>query len=88
MTVEKAKESLPKLPVHKAVRDGITATGNISQQLYQADARTSNRGVHEIWREKIPRIDHVQRCPTDEKFQHDDKQHPDHLKIKRQRFSH
>lgn len=83
MAVEKAKEGLSKLSVHETVRDRIAATGNVGEQLYQADARTTDDGIHQLWCKKIPRIDHVQRCPADKKFQHDYKQHPDHLKFTR-----
>ena len=79
VTIEEAEERLTKLSVHEAIRDRIAATRHVGKQLYQADPRAADRRIHEIWREKIPGIDHVQRCPADEKFQHDHEQHPYHL---------
>lgn len=79
VTIEEAEERLAKLSIHEAIRDWIAATRYVGQQLYQADPRAADGRIHEIWREKIPSIDHVQRCPADEKFQHDHEQHPYHL---------
>lgn len=79
VTIEEAEERLAKLSVHEAIRDWIATTRYVGQQLYQADPRAADGRIHEIWREKIPGIDHVQRCPADEKFQHDHEQHPYHL---------
>lgn len=55
--------------------------------MYQADPRAADGRIHEIWREKIPGIDHVQRCPADEKFQHDHEQHPYHLGTTNRRWN-
>lgn len=80
VTVEKAKECLAELSVHETVRDGITATGNVGEKLHQANACAPDHGINQFRGEKMPRIDHVQWCPADEKFQHDYEQHSDHLK--------
>lgn len=82
MTVEKPEECLAKLSVHETVRDGITAARDVGEQLHQANACAPDHGINQFWGEKIPSIDHVQRRPADEKFQHDYEQHSDHLEIK------
>jgi len=79
VAVEEPEERLTKFFVHEAVRDGIAAAGDISQQLHQADTGTADHRVHEIRRKKIPRIDHVQWRPAYEEFQHNHEEHPDHL---------
>lgn len=79
MAVEESEERLAKFFVHETVRDGIAATGDVSQQLHQTDAGATYDRVHKLGREKVPRIDHMQRRPAHEEFQNYHKEHPDHL---------
>lgn len=79
MAVEKPEERLAKFSVHETVRDGIAAAGYVGEQLHEADAGATYDRVHEVRREKVPRIDYVQRRPADEELQDYHEEHPDHL---------
>lgn len=79
VAVKESEERLAKFFVHEAIRDGIATAGDVSQQLDQADASTTDHRVHEIGRKEVPRIDHVQRCPAYEELQHNHEEHSDHL---------
>lgn len=79
MAVEKPEECLAKFSVHETVRDGIAATRDIGQQLHQTNAGATDDRVYQFGREKVPRIDHVQRRPAYEELEDYDEEHPDHL---------
>lgn len=79
MAAEELEKRLTKFSVHEAIRDGIATTGDVGQQLHQADAGATDDGVHQIGREDVPRIDYVQRRPTHEEFQDYHEEHTDNL---------
>jgi len=79
VAVEKPEERLAKFSVHETVRDGIAAAGDVGKQLHETDAGATDDRVHEVRREKVPCIDHMQRRPAHEEFQDYYEEHPDHL---------
>lgn len=79
MAVEKPEERLAKFSVHETVRDGIAAAGDVGKQLHEADAGATDDRVHEVRREKVPRIDYVQWRPAHEELQDYHEEHSDHL---------
>lgn len=79
MAVKEPEECLAKFSVHETIRDGIAAAWDVGQQLHQADAGATDDRVHQFGREKVPRIDHVQRRPAHEELEDYHEQHPDYL---------
>lgn len=79
VAAEELEERLTKFSVHETIRDGITTSGDVGQQLHQADAVAAYNSVHQIWREDVPRVDDMQRRPTYEELQDYHEEHADHL---------
>lgn len=78
---EEADERLPEFLVHEAVGDGVAARTAVGQQLHQRHPRAAHRLVDRPRPEQVPRVEHVQRCPAHEEFDHQHEQHADNLAL-------
>ena len=59
VAVENSEKSLSKLPVHKAVCDGIATGADVGEQLHERHASTAHCPVHGLGIESVPRVEHV-----------------------------
>jgi hypothetical protein len=80
VAVEDSKKGLSKFSVHEAVGDGVATGADVGKKLDERHAGAAYRAVHGIRIEHVPRVEHVQWCPTHKELCHNHKQHPDHLK--------
>lgn len=87
-TAEQIEESLPETATHEAVRYGIAARRRVGQKLEEADGRVAQVVVDGARPEQGHRVDHVQRCPADEKLQHYYEEHFDDAFFVRQTLFH
>lgn len=87
-TAEQIEEGFPETATHKTVRYGIATRRRVGQQLEEADGRVAQIVVDGARPEQGHRVDHVQRCPADEKLQHHYEEHFDDAFFVRQTLFH
>lgn len=84
MTVKAPEEifkSFTKANVHEAIGNWIATTRGKREKLQETDCSVAEILIDSFWIEKRYCVEHIERRPADEKFNHHDEQHFDNTSL-------
>lgn len=69
----------PELVVHEAVGDGVAAGTNVGEEVHEGDPCGPDVPVDDLWTEKVPSVENMERSPAYEELCHYHEEHTNDL---------